>query len=156
MDIYFFVYTLPMENETLFLIFLVISLGTVIFILLRKLKIAIIDLKKRQTMAAQMARNSTLGNIHQFLGEFAIINKFDELITLSTTSRQASLDIMGVLWEEMKLVFIEFKKKGAKLTPKENKLRKIVEMKNVEYKVIDIDLPETCAITERELPKLRT
>jgi len=146
-----------MENQLL-LIILVFSilLSGIIFIFLRKIKILGSELTKKQSKAAQMARNATLGDVHQILGEFAILSNFDELITLSTTSRQPSLDILGVLWKEMKIVFIEFKKKGASVSSKENKLRRIIESKNVEYKVIDVTLPPLCEIEERKLPKIRT
>jgi len=53
------------------------------------------------------------------------------------------------------MVFLEIKKKGAKMSPKENRLRKIIDSKNVEYKVIDVSLPDGTKIEERVLPVVR-
>ena len=51
--------------------------------------------------------------------------------------------------------FLEFKKKGASISVKENKLRSIVENKNVNYVVKDIDIPKTITIETRQLKPLR-
>jgi len=130
-------------------------MGGFFFLVVRKLIVVQDALSKKQSLSYGMGRNTTLGDIHQFLGVFGILTKFDELITLSTTSRQASLDILAIKWEEMKLYFIEFKKKGAKITTKENKLRRIIENKNVEWIVRDVEIPTGITVEERELPKLR-
>jgi len=120
-----------------------------------KLTLANSALIKKQSQAHLIGVNQATGDYHQILGEFQFISEYDELITLSTTSKQGSLDMIGILWGEMKLVFLEIKKKGAKMSPKENRLRKIIDSKNVEYKVIDVSLPDGTIVEERFLPIAR-
>jgi len=138
------------------LIIIVITIG-VSAIIIRKLvsanKLLKLALLKRQSNAALLGRNVALGNIHQFLGEFALLSEYDELITLSTTSRQPSLDIIGVKDERMD--FIELKKKGARISPSENKVRRIIEEKNVHYLVMDVEIPTGIIVEPRELKPVR-
>ena len=147
------VFEIPFE---FFLITLVITIGIVI-IIIRKLvfanKLLKLALLKKQSQATLIGRNTALGDVHQFLGEFALLSEYDELITLSTTSRQPSLDIIGI--KEERMDFIELKKKGARVSPSENKVRRIIEEKNVRYLVMDVDIPTGITVEQRELPKLR-
>jgi len=147
------VFEIPFE---FFLITLVITIGIVI-IIIRKLvfanKLLKLALVKKQSQATLIGRNTALGDVHQFLGEFALLSEYDELITLSTTSRQPSLDIIGI--KEERMDFIELKKKGARVSPSENKVRRIIEEKNVRYLVMDVDIPTGITVEQRELPKLR-
>jgi len=147
------VFEVPLE---LFLITLVIIIGIVI-IIIRKLvfsnKLLKLLLLKKQSQATLIGRNTALGDVHQFLGEFALLSEYDELITLSTTSRQPSLDIIGI--KEERMDFIELKKKGARVSPSENKVRRIIEEKNVRYIVMDVEIPTGIIVEQRELRKLR-
>jgi len=130
-------------------------MGGVIFFLHRQLVLVRGRLEKRQVQASIMSRNVVVGEYHQLIGEFALLDEYDELITLSTTSKQPSLDIMGIKFETEKLDFIEIKKKGARITTKENRLRRIIEAKNVSWIVKDVELPDGVTVDTRELPKLR-
>ncbi len=94
-----------------------------------------------------MGVNTTSGDYTQILGDFALLSEYDQIITLSTTSKQPSLDLIGVNNESID--FLEIKKKGAKITPSENHIKKLVENKKVAYKVFDIDLPSEFTIKER-------
>lgn len=147
------VFEIPFE---FFLITLVITIGIVI-IIIRKLvfanKLLKLALVKKQSQATLIGRNTALGDVHQYLGEFALLSEYDELITLSTTSRQPSLDIIGI--KEERMDFIELKKKGARVSPSENKVRRIIEEKNVRYLVMDVEIPTGIIVEQRELPKLR-
>jgi len=147
------VFEIPFE---FFLITLVITIGIVI-IIIRKLvfanKLLKLALVKKQSQATMIGRNTALGDVHQFLGEFALLSEYDELITLSTTSRQPSLDIIGI--KEERMDFIELKKKGARVSPSENKVRRIIEEKNVRYLVMDVEIPTGITVEQRELRKLR-
>ena len=107
-----------------------------------------------QKQSFQMGLNSNAGNMHQIIGEFAMLDEYDELITLSTTSKAPSLDMMGI--KNDKLDFIEFKKKGAGLSTKERNIRRIIENKNVEYVVKEIDIPTEITVQTKELPPIRT
>jgi len=135
----------------------IILLGGIFFLVVRKLVVnnrrLEFALSKRQSQATIIGRNTALGDIHQFIGDFAILSEYDELIMLSTTSRQPSLDVIGV--KENRMDFIEIKKKGARISPSENKIRRIVEEKNIRYVVKDVDIPTGITVEERELPKLR-
>ena len=135
----------------------IILLGGIFFLVVRKLvlnnRILQFALSKRQSQATIIGRNTALGDIHQFIGDFAILSEYDELIMLSTTSRQPSLDVIGV--KENRMDFIEIKKKGARISPSENKIRRIVEEKNIRYVVKDVDIPTGITVEDRELPKLR-
>lgn len=110
-------------------------------------------LAKKQSYASLIGRNTALGDIYQFLGEFSILSEYDELILLSTTSRQPSLDVIGITQNRMD--FIEFKKKGARTTPSENKVRRIIEEKNVRYVIKEVEIPAGVSVIERPLPKSR-
>lgn len=106
-------------------------------------------LDTRQTKAWQAGVNTTAGDYTQILGDFALLPEYDSIITLSTTSQQPSLDLIGV--KEDSLDFLEIKKKGGKISPKENHIRRLVEEKKVSYKVFDIELPKNFSMEEREL-----
>ena len=114
----------------------------------------LMKLNQKQKQSFQMGSNSNAGNMHQIIGEFAMLDEYDELITLSTTSKAPSLDMMGI--KNDKLDFIEFKKKGASLSSKERNIRRIIENKNVEYIVKEIDIPTEITVQTKELPPIRT
>ena len=144
--------------QTVFAILVVVAIVIgVFFFVLNKLlheKQALQDaLSKKQSRASLIGRNAALGDIHQFIGDFAILPEYDELILLSTTSRQPSLDIIGL--KENRMDFIEFKKKGARMTSSENKVRQIIESKNVYYIVKEVEIPTGITVEDRELPQLR-
>jgi len=105
-------------------------------------------LSVRQTKAWQAGVNISSGDYSQILGEFALLSKYDHIITLSTTSQQPSLDLIGIT--EDSLDFLEIKKKGGNLTDNEKHIKKLVEEKKVAYKIFDIDLPENFSIEERK------
>ena len=114
----------------------------------------LMKLDQKQKQSFQMGSNSNAGNMHQIIGEFAMLDEYDELITLSTTSKAPSLDMMGI--KNDKLDFIEFKKKGAGLSTKERNIRRIIENKNVEYVVKEIEIPSGVTVQTKELPPIRT
>jgi len=111
-------------------------------------------LNQKQKQSFQMGLNSNAGNMHQIIGEFAMLDEYDELITLSTTSKAPSLDMIGI--KNDKLDFIELKKKGAGLSTKERNIRRIIENKNVEYVVKEIEIPSGVTVQTKELPPIRT
>ena len=114
----------------------------------------LMKLDQKQKQSFQMGSNSNAGNMHQIIGEFAMLDEYDELITLSTTSKAPSLDMMGI--KNDKIDFIEFKKKGAGLSTKEKNIRRIIENKNVEYVVKEIEIPSGVTVQTKELPPIRT
>ena len=82
-----------------------------------------------------------------------MLSKYDQIITLSTTSKQPSLDLIGI--NEESLDFLEIKKKGVSTSGGENHVRRLVEEKKVFYKVFDLELPDGLTIEERKLKKLK-
>ena len=104
-------------------------------------------LEKKQTMSFRAGVNVTAGDYSQILGDFALLSKYDQIITLSTTSRQPSLDLIGI--NEESLDFLELKKKGAGSTDNEKHVQQLVEEKKVSYKIFDVDLPSNFSIKER-------
>ncbi len=134
---------------------LVITLmGMILLSLRKKLNLTIFQLREKQTKANQMGINTAMGNLHEILAKFAFLTEYDELLILSTTSRQASLDLIGIKHEECLLHFIEIKKKGARVTTSENKIRRIIETGKIEYVVKDIELPDGVSIETRKLRPL--
>ncbi len=110
-------------------------------------------LEQKQSKSFQMGVNTTSGDYTQILGDFALLPKYDQIITLSTTSKQPSLDLIGINKESID--FLEIKKKGAKVTPGENHVRRLIEEKKVSYKVFDIELPDGFTLEERKLKELK-
>jgi len=107
-------------------------------------------LEKKQTLSFRAGVNTTIGDYSQILGDFALLSKYDSIITLSTTFRQPSLDLIGI--NEESLDFLELKKKGTGSTTNEKHVKKLVEEKKVSYKIFDVDLPSNFSIKER-IPK---
>ncbi len=87
------------------------------------------------------------GDMIQVLGTFASLQEYDQLMLLSTTSKQGSLDILGVKSDT--LDFIEIKKKGGVLQGPEKQIRKLVEAGKVRYVIKDVELPEGFAMNDR-------
>jgi len=106
----------------------------------------------KQSRSFQAGVNMSSGDYAQILGEFALLSKYDHIITLSTTSQQPSLDLIGI--NEETIDFLEIKKKGGELTSNENHIKKLIEEKKVSYKIFDVDLPKNFSIKERPQKEL--
>ncbi len=104
-------------------------------------------LNTKQTKAWQSGVNVTAGDYSQILGDFALLSKYDSIITLSTTSMQPSLDLIGINAESID--FLELKKKGAGSTKSEMHVKRLVDEKKVSYKIFDVELPDNFTIEER-------
>ncbi len=99
------------------------------------------QLKLKDKRSFQVGQNSSNGRIAEFLGFLGVslTQKFDILCMLSSTSKKPSVDAIG--FNDESITFIEFKKAGAHLTPKENKVKKLVAEGKIVYKIIDVNLP---------------
>ena len=104
-------------------------------------------LEKKQTNAFRSGVNATAGDYSQILGDFALLSKYDSIITLSTTFSQASIDLIGINNEGID--FLELKKKGSRSTDNELHVKRLVDENKVDYKIYDVDLPENFSIEER-------
>jgi len=100
------------------------------------------QLKLKDKRSWQVGKNSANGGIAEFLGGLglSIIQKFDTLCMLASTSKKPSVDAIG--FNDDGITFIEFKKSGAKLTAKENKIEKLIEEGKVNYEIVDVNLPD--------------
>ena len=127
---------------------LVIILLVIILFYLRK---QVGELKevlgRKQTQAYRIGVQQVVGDMSQLLGTFSVLSEYEEIILLSTTSRQGSVDVLGI--KDDSLDFLEFKKEGAALTGSERKIRKLVEDGKVKYKILDVSLPEGFSVNER-------
>jgi hypothetical protein len=103
--------------------------------------------EQKQSQAFQLGGSKVMGDICQHLGTFAMLLEYDQLLTVSSTSSQGSLDLLAI--KEDSLDFIEFKKKGAAMQPRENKLKALVEQKRVRYLIKDVQLPNSVSIGDR-------
>lgn len=105
---------------------------------------------QKQTGAYRLGASQKVGDLSQLLGTFSVLTEYDELVMLSSTSAQSSLDLIGLKGNH--LHFIEFKSKGTGLTKNEKRLRKLIEDKElvVDYRVLDVELPLGAKVTERE------
>ena len=111
-------------------------------------------LKQRGKEALQLGINTTTGDYSELLGDFALLTKYDQIITLSTTAKNASLDLIGVNEESLDFIEIKKKKPNGKLNPlsdDEKNVRRLVEEKKVSYKVFDVELPQGITVEERKL-----
>lgn len=138
------------------LIIIVIAIGISI-IIIRKLvstnKLLKLALLRRQSNAALMGRNAALGNIHELLGKFAYFTKLKDWWLLSGPSKQSSIDMIGVRDDYLEI--IEFKKNGARITPSENEIRRMIEAQKVRYVVLDVKMPDNVTVEPRELKPVR-
>ncbi len=87
-------------------------------------------LGQKQTGASKIRPCQARGDLAQLLGTFQILGEYEDLILLSTTSRQASLDLIGVKPDSID--FIEFKKKGATLQSGERRIKQLIDEKKRE------------------------
>lgn len=55
------------------------------------------------------------------------MEEYEQIVVLATTSKQASLDLIGVTSDE--LHFLEFKKKGSPLQTPERKIKRLIDEK---------------------------
>jgi predicted Holliday junction resolvase-like endonuclease len=139
------------DGTTLFLLFWALVATIVVFVLIRRNKRTTIDLstklEEKQSKTFQLAQSTMRGDINQILGTFSMLNDYEELMLLSTTSKQGSLDLLGI--KEDMVHFIEVKSKGANLTTKERKLKKLVDAGRVQYIVKDAELPTDFKLEDR-------
>ena len=113
-------------------------------------------LEKKQSNSFKMGQNQLKGNIAQDIGTFSVLTEYDEIATLSSTSAQASLDLIGI--KDDRIDFIEFKTKGSKLSTKENKLKKLISGGAVKlgYRIMDIEIPQYLEVSERSIAQTET
>ena len=112
---------------------------------------SIIDEEKRHGKEIQLTTNMYKGEINEILGSFILLNEYDHLSIIGSVSKAASFDLIGL--KEDRLDFIEIKSPGAKLSPTENKVKKIIEDGNVFYRIVEAGIPSQFITKERSVSK---
>ena len=107
--------------------------------------------EQKQSQAFQLGGNKVIGDICQHLGTFAMLLEYDQVLTIASTSSQGSLDLLAI--KDDSLDFIEFKKKGAPMQPRESRLKALIDQKRVRYLIKDVDLPDSLSISDRALKR---
>ena len=104
---------------------------------------------KRASDAFRLGGSQKIGDFSQLLGTFHILTEYDEISTLSSTSAQSSMDLLGRKGNQ--LDFIEFKKAGTSLTKSERALRTSIEtgQLKVAYRIIDVTWPDGVKVQDR-------
>jgi predicted Holliday junction resolvase-like endonuclease len=141
------------EGTIAFLFFWALIATIIVIVLIRRNKRTTTDLSSKldakQSKTFQLAQSVVRGDINQVLGTFSMLNDYEELMLLSTTSKQGSLDLLGI--KEDMVHFIEVKSKGANLSTKERKLKKLVDAGKVQYIVKDAELPTEFKLEDRHM-----
>jgi hypothetical protein len=106
-----------------------------------------IQLEKKQTKSYEVGQNAAKGNYAHLLGAFGVLTEYQGIILLSTTSANGPLDLIGIKPDA--LDFIELKSIGCTLSSKERMVRRLVEEKRVNYRVYDVEIPQSTMIHER-------
>lgn len=144
---------IEIQTETWYVLWTIVIAAIVgLFIVIVKFqqryRDALKQLDQRGKESRRLGINVTKGEINEILGTFSLLNEYDDVMLLSTTAGNASLDLIGI--NEDSLDFIEIKTKGAPLTKGEKKVKKLVEEKRVKYRVVDAELPVDFKIEDRK------
>lgn len=145
---------IEIQTETWYVLWaIVIAVIVGLFIVIVKFqqryRDALKQLDQRGKESRRLGINVTKGEINEILGTFSLLNEYDDVMLLSTTAGNASLDLIGI--NQDSLDFIEIKTKGAPLTKGEKKVRKLVEEKRVKYRIVDAELPVDFKIEDRKV-----
>jgi len=97
-------------------------------------------LKKKQTKSFTLGQSGVRGELTEILAGFSLLNEYRQLAVLSSVSKQFSLDLLGI--KEDSVDFIEVKTIGTPLTTSENKVKKLIDQKMVQYRIIEGDFPD--------------
>ena len=108
---------------------------------------ALIDEAIRHGKEIQLTTNIYKGEINEILGSFILLDEYDHLAIIGSVSKAASFDLIGL--KEDRLDFIEIKSPAAKLSPTENKVKKIIEDGNVFYRIVEAGIPSQFVTKDR-------
>jgi len=105
-------------------------------------------LEQKQTKAYQIGQSGIRGELNQILGAFAILNEYKQLASISSVSKQFSIDLLGI--KDDSIDFIEVKSLGTPLSPSERNVKKLIDENKVNYRILEGNLPKSFEITDRE------
>ena len=124
-------------------------------------------LQKNQKENYNLEKNQIKGDLYTLIGTFKAFENYDQILILSSTSNQKSIDLLGVrteLDEKKRLIdgsldFIEIKPKhidemdnhysGEGSEPNVRHIKQLVNEKKVKYIVTTVEIPEDINITHR-------
>jgi len=106
-----------------------------------------IDEAIRHGKEIQLTTNMYKGEVNEILGSFILLDEYDHLAIIGSVSKAASFDLIGL--KENQIDFIEIKTPGAKLSPTENKVKKIIEDGNVFYRIVEAGIPSQFITKDR-------
>lgn len=108
-------------------------------------------LKEKHAVAQKksftLGGNQVIGDISQIAGIFHTMSEYDHFSLITSVSKQASYDAIGM--SDEKLDFIEFKTKGARLSGKEGLVKKLIDGGKVRHRIIDVILPPDLQLKDR-------
>ena len=105
-------------------------------------------LQEKQSKSFTLGRSGIRGELAQILGSFALLNEYNQLALLSSVSKQFSLDLIGI--KDDSVDFIEIKTEGTPLSTSEKKVKKLIDEKKVDYRIIEGNIPKFFEIRDRE------
>jgi len=105
-------------------------------------------LNQKQSKAYQIGQSGIRGELNQILGAFAILNEYKQLASISSVSKQFSIDLLGI--KEDSIDFIEVKSLGTPLSPSERNVKKLIEENKVNYRILEGNLPKSFEVLDRE------
>ena len=138
---------MALDVELLVILALLVAIVLVLIYYRRTVRDLETKLGSRQTGAYNIGAQQVKGDFAQILGTFGVLGEYEELVFLSTSSKQASLDLLGVKLDSID--FIELKKKGASLQPGERRIRRLVEQKKVGYRIVEVEIPKIAKLHDR-------
>ena len=104
--------------------------------------------EKDRKSSYRLGGNQVIGDISQIAGIFHTISEYDHFSLITSVSKQASYDAIGM--SDDKLDFIEFKTKGARLSGKEGLVKKLINDGKVGHRIIDVILPPDLQFKDRK------
>ena len=145
---------LELPYDLLFFIAVFVSIGVIAWMYWkhkRRITALITYYDTKQSRTFQLGQNAVRGDLNQILGTFVLLNEYEDLMVLSSTAKQGSLDLLGIKNDSVD--FIEIKS-GNPLSPKERRLKQLVDEKKVRYIVKDGVL-SGYSLSDRPLKKLK-
>ncbi len=105
-------------------------------------------LDQKQAKAYQIGQSGIRGELNQILGAFSILNEYKQLASISSVSKQFSIDLLGI--KDDSIDFIEVKSLGTPLSPSERKVKKLIDENKVNYRILEGNIPKSFEVKDRK------
>lgn len=142
-------------GETILALSLIVA-GIAIFRLMDQIQKLTKKLEKVTGSEVTMWENQLTGLYTEVLAKFGMITEYKSLGFISTSSKNFSLDLIGVKDDSLDFIEIKQKRPGqakGRITKSEKKVQELVEKKKVKYVVLDVEWPDGFEIKNREIKK---